>query len=364
MAQSEINAAGPPALRRNILLGAAASLVVAGTVAFLLVPRPSHVTGPAPPHPAAVAPQAMASPHSPPTPPAAPAADLPAFDVVRVDPKGSAVFAGRAAPGATVTILDSGMAIGRVTADDHGQFVFLPDTPLPAGGQQLTLSARTLDGVETHSAAALLLLVPDRSPQATNQPPAPVAVLSQPQEAPRLLTPPPAAAPPTPEAQHRRLSLDVVDYDDRGELRFTGSAPASSTVRLYIDNRHAGDSTADAQGRWTQTASPAVAPGAHRLRMDQIDARGQVSARVEMPFQRVSIDPASIGRNRVLVEPGQNLWRLARVVYGSGTRYTIIYRANRDQIRDPRFIYAGQVFAVPAAPGAVGSRPASVAKSR
>ncbi|MFC7543593.1 LysM peptidoglycan-binding domain-containing protein [Siccirubricoccus deserti] len=31
-------------------------------------------------------------------------------------------------------------------------------------------------------------------------------------------------------------------------------------------------------------------------------------------------------------------------------RYTVIYQANRDQIRDPQLIYPGQVFQVPEAP--------------
>ena len=51
----------------------------------------------------------------------------------------------------------------------------------------------------------------------------------------------------------------------------------------------------------------------------------------------------------MVVQPGQTLWRLARGAYGSGARYTVIYLANRDQIRDPGLIYPGQAFAVPAA---------------
>jgi nucleoid-associated protein YgaU len=43
-------------------------------------------------------------------------------------------------------------------------------------------------------------------------------------------------------------------------------------------------------------------------------------------------------------------------------RYTIIYEANRDQIRNPRLIYPGQVFVVPEVgtetkPGGAGKAP-------
>ncbi|MEP1031097.1 MAG: LysM peptidoglycan-binding domain-containing protein, partial [Alphaproteobacteria bacterium] len=49
----------------------------------------------------------------------------------------------------------------------------------------------------------------------------------------------------------------------------------------------------------------------------------------------------------VIVQPGNSLWRIARRVYGEGVQYTIIYRANKQQIGDPDLIYPGQVFQVP-----------------
>ena len=51
---------------------------------------------------------------------------------------------------------------------------------------------------------------------------------------------------------------------------------------------------------------------------------------------------------RVVIQPGNNLWRIAHHTYGEGTRYTVIFDANKDQIRDPDLIYPGQIFTVPA----------------
>ncbi len=48
-----------------------------------------------------------------------------------------------------------------------------------------------------------------------------------------------------------------------------------------------------------------------------------------------------------MVRPGNNLWRIARDTYGDGTRYTVIYGANRGQIGDPDLIYPGQIFTLP-----------------
>jgi nucleoid-associated protein YgaU len=49
----------------------------------------------------------------------------------------------------------------------------------------------------------------------------------------------------------------------------------------------------------------------------------------------------------VVIQPGNNLWKLSREIYGKGKKYTIIYAANKDQIRNPRLIYPGQVLVTP-----------------
>ena len=42
------------------------------------------------------------------------------------------------------------------------------------------------------------------------------------------------------------------------------------------------------------------------------------------------------------VEAGDCLWNIAYEVYGTGTRWTVIYEANRDTIRDPGMIHIGR----------------------
>jgi len=50
---------------------------------------------------------------------------------------------------------------------------------------------------------------------------------------------------------------------------------------------------------------------------------------------------------RAIIRHGDNLWTIAQRVYGSGLKYTTIYQANDNQIRNPRLIYPGQVFDLP-----------------
>jgi nucleoid-associated protein YgaU len=48
-----------------------------------------------------------------------------------------------------------------------------------------------------------------------------------------------------------------------------------------------------------------------------------------------------------VVSRGDSLWRISRAAYGDGARYTVIYDANHNQIRNPDRIYPGQVFVLP-----------------
>jgi hypothetical protein len=282
------------------------------------------------------------------------ASEKPSFDIVRVAPDGSTVVAGRAAPNAEVALLDNDREIARTRADESGQFVMIPDRRLPAGGQQLALRAESPGRPAVEGDAPAVLVVPPRSsgprPSAEGghsgaavTPSGPIAALTPPDAPPRLLTvpSPPAGTPPG------QVSLRVVDYDTQGAIRFAGTARPGTTVRLYVDDKPVGDAPVDDKGRWGLAPSAGVASGEHRLRADEVGPKGQVLSRVELPFQRAALAPEDIGEGRVVVQPRQSLWRIARAVYGHGIRYTVIYEANRDQIRDPDLIYPGQVFTLP-----------------
>ena len=303
---------------------------------------------------------------------AQPTMEPPRFDVVRVGARGSAVIAGRAAPGAEVIVMaDNGRELGRARADRRGEFVILPADPLPPGNMELSLVAR-LGDQEVRGPDTVVLVVPDTAAQmaeagrasreaaqsqdqqvqspAPAQPTGPLAVLvpMRPEgTAPRVLQGGEAASP---ERAASRLSIDSVEYDQGGAMIFAGSAQPGAVLRLYINDLHAGDATADMMGRWSLMPETQPAVGRHRLRVDQISpAEGRVLARAEVPFQREELPSELLAQQRIVVQPGHNLWRIARATYGRGARYTVIYQANREQIADPNRIFPGQVFALPAA---------------
>jgi len=421
------------------------------------------------------------------------------FDMVRVEEDGSAVLAGRASAGASVKILMDGNPIGETTASERGEWVFIPEAALDKGAHQIQLEETTTAGEVRLSDQTIALTVPDQ-----NQP-RPLIVLSEaskpskvlqkpeaeplvannaePQPEPEIKT---AAVEPQPAPQQkpestatdvdtakpaesvpatpaetvaneaasepastpvakqpvRNLTVDVVDYDDAGRTTFSGRSQPGSKVRVYVNDRFAGEAVAGDDGTWNLSAGHDIEPGSHTLRTDQLADNGTVNERIELPFfrettqriaelqaQRAStvqsnvsapqpaVEPAAKAETapavdqqkntevavaaapdktadtstqgssqagaavvapvqkeepvqtatatvaaseepdkateepaltgKVVIQPGNNLWQISRVIYGKGRQYTLIYEANKDQIRNPDRIYPGQIFEAP-----------------
>jgi nucleoid-associated protein YgaU len=338
---------------RPTLLVPVGLVVLAAAAGFALHDRNILQAPPGEPPPQAAAqPQAHAG---------APPAQKPSFDVVRINPQGNAVMAGRAAPGSEVTIADAGKAIGHVQADQHGDWVFVPSTPLPPGARELTLAERAPNGSETKGDRSVLLVMPrvaaaGTAPAQSAAPP--LAVLTGPNTAPLVLTGPaqPAGAA---AAGHARLAFGAVEYDEHGKTRLSGIAPPGAKVRLYVDNHPIGEAAANPDGQWTFSASQAIGTGSHHLRLDQIAPNGAVAFRLDRPFTREQLTAAELRAGDIVIQPGQNLWVIARHTYGLGTHYLVIYQ----EIRDPDLIYPGQVFTLPASTEPT-PMPASSSKSR
>jgi hypothetical protein len=66
--------------------------------------------------------------------------------VVRIEPDGAAVIAGRAAPGTELILLDNGTPIGTAQADAYGEWVFIPIDPLPSGAHDFGLVLKNIEG--------------------------------------------------------------------------------------------------------------------------------------------------------------------------------------------------------------------------
>jgi nucleoid-associated protein YgaU len=308
----------------------------------------------------------------------------PSFDIVRITPQGDTVMAGRAKPDVKVEIYDGANKIGKVVANKRGEWVFVPTSPLAPGNRRLSLKMIDPDGSAVASESDVVLVVPEKGKdiagKSVDQPSQPLAmkVPAKPGSGVEILQKPKPDAPnitgksvdqpsqplamkvpakpgsgveilqkPRPDAPDITLTIDAIDYDDSGKLDIIGKAPPAANINLYLNNNFFGRGKSNHRGLWRQTPERKVNPGIYTVRADLIGNDGEVKNRIEVVFARsvplTGIKPGTL----VVVESGNSLWRIARRTYGRGFRYTVIYAANKDQIKDPNLIWPGQVFSLP-----------------
>jgi nucleoid-associated protein YgaU len=97
--------------------------------------------------------------------------------------------------------------------------------------------------------------------------------------------------------------------------------------------------------------------GANRSELDQAQAQNakrQDVAVSQLPHATAATpdggSPSAVVESKIattVVSRGDSLWRISRVTYGAGLRYAVVYKANRDRIRNPNRIYPGQIFVLP-----------------
>lgn len=275
----------------------------------------------------------------------APAEIKPSFDVVRVTRGGTGVIAGRAAPNAEVEIQADGVTIGKVRADDRGEWVLIFEQPLKTGPSELSLIARG-DGEEPReSEQVVVVVVPERGDERFFDSGEGVMAVMTPRDGRGPST---ILQRPTGSVDFGGgLMAETLDYDAQGVATFTGRATPRSEVRLFLNDQLLGSTRADDRGRWTFSAAEAIPEGDHVLRLDQMMAEDRVQLRIEVPFTRgMPLDTAR-AEGSIIVQPGNNLWQIARRLYGVGYHYTLIFGLNKDQIRDPDLIYPEQRFTLP-----------------
>lgn len=273
--------------------------------------------------------------------------------------------------------------------------------PSEPGGQVLAL-------VEEPGKPAELITVP-KPAEAPKQPAAeqPANAPATTPEAQTATQPAPATS-DAPTAQ-AKVVVEAVEIEGK-KIFIAGAADASRKVRAYANEILIGETQTSPDGRFLIEAERELPVGDYIIRVDALEPDGvKVVARAAVPFQREpgesiaavapqepakqpaaaqqpeanpeaaapapvtgeapaapaasEAKPADVAaapampeatapkleavNGAVIIRRGDSLWRISRRVYGHGVRYSNIYLANQDQIRDPDRIWPGQVFRVP-----------------
>ena len=243
----------------------------------------------------------------------------PTIDVLRVTLDGTTTLAGRTEPAANVSIRLDGQEVATVASGTSGQFATV-FTLLPSEAPRLLSLIATLADGTVLLGAESVAVAPIRLPKApepvqiaaaesvtesTAEPIAEAQVEPVAESATQSVAEPEGAEPaapaalkltesgvevmqpatPVPAEIAAEVSLDVIAYTDSGAVQLAGTGFAGAILRLYLDNIEAASVIVGEDGRWSLT-SDSIAPGLYTLRIDQLDAAGKVTSRLETPFQR------------------------------------------------------------------------------
>ncbi|MEJ6388649.1 LysM peptidoglycan-binding domain-containing protein [Gymnodinialimonas ulvae] len=150
--------------------------------------------------------------------------------------------------------------------------------------------------------------------------------------------------------------LDAISYDASGAVILAGRGPATANIQVMINNQPIQLGEVSPSGAWSLQL-PDVDPGTYTLSVAELAEDGSVESRIETPFlredpERIAAEAAAaqggaVGVDVITVQPGFTLWGIAERNFGDGIQYVQIFEENRDQIRDPNWIFPGQVFRLP-----------------
>ena len=236
---------------------------------------------------------------------------VPGFDVLRVEPDGSTVIAGRAQPNTKLEIMSGDTVIGTADVGAAGDFAAVFEKPLAAGDYQLTLRSVGENGATKSSEEVATVSIPkDKAGEL-------LAMVSKPGEASRIITKPVAEAKPAdaaaqpatatgevakaepvpavpsqiPETGEKpAVAVSAVEIEGR-KIFVAGNAKAGALVRVYADDKPVGEIKADEQGRFVVEGAIDLPVGGHTIRADVMGADGStVETRASVPFDRPAGD--------------------------------------------------------------------------
>ena len=248
---------------------------------------------------------------------------IPSFDILRVEPDGSTVIAGRAQPGTKLEIVNGDKVIATADVSQAGDFAAVFDQPLDPGDYQLMLRSLGAGNLSKSSEEVATVSIPkDKTGEL-------LAMVSKPGTASRILTAPegavaaqpaqtPAAAATdatasqsaaaTAEASAAKPAADAAAVTtpppagvaaiavsavelEGSKIFVAGTANAGALVRVYADDRLVGEAKTDEQGRFVVDGTLELSVGKHTIRADMMADDGTtVAIRAAVPFDRPAGD--------------------------------------------------------------------------
>ena len=253
-------------------------------------------------------------------------------------------IAGAAPPGTVIRLYQDNQLLGQAVSGEEGRYLFEGALSDASGDVTVRADALATSSADVVARAEVPFEMPTvETPVETAQ--APAEQTGQASTEQTAVEQPAAEQPATEQAPAEQAGAEPAPAEQAETEQATDGqavdeqpdAPAleiASTITPESSTENEQSATPNGE---PQVETAAAAPDGAQALPQPADAN------VQPADARISV----LDTGRVIIRRGDNLWRLSRRVYGQGIRYTSIYDANRDQIRDPALIFPGQVFELP-----------------
>ena len=270
------------------------------------------------------------------------------IEIARVKPDGAAVLAGSAPPGATISVFEDKILLGKTTADANGEWVVVLEKRLALGQHLVSVAAELEDGRAIMAESSIAVeIYADQSTRPL------VALLPENQsEIPMLLqSPDTEVEKSTSDAALSGVTAQVgprsLVWLDKTKLSIGGQSRGGVRVIVSANGTFFGDALVLTDGGWQVTGKLDKNHNTHRFEFVLVDNAGQVMAGHLLPVRTHDLRKGLDGSQLVVVNKGDALWRIAYRSFGKGVRYIDIVRKNTGDIDNPDLIYPNQIFALP-----------------
>ena len=254
------------------------------------------------------------------------------FDIVRITKNGDAVIAGRAKPNQMINLFDGDEKLANITSDANGEWVWTSEFPLEHGIKKLYLKYLENDVLYNSEQTILIFLDKDSEKE-----PVVFKTTMNGRGKSEMLNL---------EEIKQNITLDFVEYSPTGKVLVSGRSEANKEISLFFDDEFVGKSLVDENGLWEFEYDKNIKFGRINLRIDLLTNNELISMSTPI-FMENMARIINNSENRIVVQPGNSLWRIARRTLGGGVFYSEIYKKNALKIKNPDMIFPGQVFDLP-----------------
>ena len=253
---------------------------------------------------------------------------IPMFDIVRIEPNGNVVIAGRWGANKSVSVVINGDIVATARTDKNGEFVYSPARAFEPGNY--TISLIGVEG-DVKSEEKVFVYISPRGYQNS------VSLLmtddgSTLLQAPTMLV-------------DGDLVVSKIDYLDTGRIVVTGNALPRLRVSLSLDDIYLGFARVSDHKHYGLGADVGdLQPGReYKLTMRLHDGDGRAISEITHKFTM----PEMTGDDDTYytVRRGDCLWIIARNFLRRGVLFSII--ADRNNIENPDLIFPNQNLQIP-----------------